>query len=188
MRKRKQQRPSMAVQALFDVEDADASSASSSPAAEADTTANSEEEATQEEGEGQGDDLQPTGTAQEAEPEEQGRPTASAAPAPADDAERPGVPPARKDRTVMDSVALVFLEDAVARRLAVAWPVCEGNEEEWFEAAGFTSKQRDEARRVGRALRMHGICRDGGVTDDLALNYIQAVIARPLKASAPKKP
>lgn len=94
-------------------------------------------------------------------------------------------------KSTMDAVALVFMEDAMARRLAVAWPVCKGDEEQWFDAAGFTPKQRGEALRIGRALRLNGICRDGGVTDPLALEYIQAVIVKPLNAargkSAPAK-
>jgi hypothetical protein len=96
--------------------------------------------------------------------------------------------PVNKNRTTMENVALVFLEDAFARRLAVAWEVCGGNEEDWFDAAGVTSQQRQQARQVGRALRLHGICRDGGVTDKVALEYIRAVIARPLTAAAKKKP
>lgn len=108
---------------------------------------------------------------------------------PADD---PGlmaeVPVTKVRRATMENVALVFLEDAVARRLAVAWPVCGGNEEEWLDAAGFTAAQRAPARSVGRALRLHGICRDGGITDELALQYIRAITARPLASTAKKKP
>lgn len=92
-----------------------------------------------------------------------------------------------KNRDSMNNVALVFLEDAMARRLAVAWEVCGGSEEDWFDAAGFTNKQYAEARRISRALRLNGVCRDGGVTDPLALQYIQAVIAKPLTAAAAKK-
>jgi hypothetical protein len=93
-----------------------------------------------------------------------------------------------KNRTTMENVALVFLEDALARRLAVAWQVCAGVEDDWFDAAGFNSKQYAEARRIARALRLNGICRDGGVTDPLAVQYLQAVIARPLGAARPKNP
>jgi hypothetical protein len=101
-------------------------------------------------------------------------------------------PTTLQNKSTMDPTALVFMEDAMARRLAVAWPVCKGDEDQWFDAAGFTPKQRAEALRIGRALRLNGICRDGGTTDPLAIEYIQAVIVKPLnaargKTSAPAK-
>lgn len=131
-------------------------------------------------------------TAQEAEQEEEAEQVSETSEQQAarslDDAGTAQQPPASKNRTSMDNVALVFLEDAFARRLAVAWQVCGGEEDHWFDAAGLTSQQRQQARQVGRALRLNGICRDGGVTDPLALQYIQAVIAKPLTAAAKKKP
>jgi hypothetical protein len=126
--------------------------------------------------------------AQDDEPILLGNPASAEAVSSLHDAEQPVAVPTRKNRETMENVALVFLEDALARRLAVAWPVCDGNEDEWFDAAGFTSKQYAEASRMARALRLNGICREGGVTDPLALQYIQAVIARPLSAAAKKKP
>lgn len=99
----------------------------------------------------------------------------------------PAAPQPVLEKQEMDNVALVFLDSSCARRLAVAWPVCKGNEETWFEAAGLTNKEYAEARRISRALRLHGICRDGGVTDKLALQYITAVIVKPVTAKAKKE-
>lgn len=79
----------------------------------------------------------------------------------------------------MHPTALVFLEDPLARKLAVAWASCEGREEEWFGAAGMSDSF--DARRICKALRVNGICREGGVTDARALAYIAAIVAEPLQ-------
>jgi len=93
-----------------------------------------------------------------------------------------------KTPTSMDTLALVFLDDPIARRLAVAWKACRGDHATWFDSAGLTYAQQGVAARLAKTLRLHGICRDGGVTDPMALQYIQAVIAKPLMAAAKKKP
>ena len=85
------------------------------------------------------------------------------------------------NQETMAQTALVFLDDPLARRLAVAWPACQGDEEFWPEAAGVSRNQMPDAQRLMRALRLNGVCRDGGVTDPLALQYITAIVAEPLK-------
>jgi hypothetical protein len=80
----------------------------------------------------------------------------------------------------MQNVALVFLDDPLARKLAVAWTITGGDEEQWFEAAGLSPAQRGEALRICRALRLNGICREGGITDPMALAYIRALVTEPL--------
>lgn len=81
--------------------------------------------------------------------------------------------------SAMHQTALVFLDEPIARRLAVAWTTCGGSVEDWFEAAGL-SKGNLDATQMSKVLRINGICREGGVTDALALQYIHALIARPL--------
>jgi hypothetical protein len=82
-------------------------------------------------------------------------------------------------RTSMHPTALVFLEDPIARKLAVAWTACGGDDAHWLDSAGLSDNL--EARRACKSLRANGICRDDGVTDDLALSYIQTVAMEPLK-------
>jgi hypothetical protein len=89
-------------------------------------------------------------------------------------------------RSGMPETALVFLDDPVARRLAVAWTACGGDESVWFAAAGIPASQMADASRAASALRFNGICRDGGVTDPLALRYIAAIVAEPLYRAASK--
>jgi hypothetical protein len=81
----------------------------------------------------------------------------------------------------MSETALVFLEDPLARRLAVAWTNAGGDEDTWLETAGVTAAQTPDAFRLCRALRLNGVCRDGGVTDPLALRYIAALVSEPLR-------
>lgn len=78
----------------------------------------------------------------------------------------------------MNSAALVFLDDPIARKLAVAWTTCRGDEASWLPSAGlmFTS----QVRALQAALKMNGICRPGGVTDPLAMQYISTLVAEPL--------
>lgn len=117
------------------------------------------------------------------------RPTgdaAASAPAPAvPTVESATAPQASPSPTSMESTALVFLDDPIARRLAVAWKTCGGNESTWFEMAGL--QRAGDAQRMAKALRANGVCREGGLTDPLALQYIQAVIARPLKTARAKQ-
>jgi hypothetical protein len=88
-------------------------------------------------------------------------------------------PPRQADG--MAQTALVFLENPLARRLAIAWGSCHGDEKQWHDAAGVTISEQSQAQRLGRALRINGVCRDGGVTDQLALQYITALVAAPLR-------
>lgn len=94
-------------------------------------------------------------------------------------------PPTPPPQTEMQPVALVFLDDPVARRLAVAWKACGGNDKHWLETAGFPAHHQ-EASRQAKALRANAVCRDGGVTDALALQYINAIIAKQLPAAMKK--
>ena len=87
---------------------------------------------------------------------------------------------------VMDQTALVFLEDPLARRLAVAWQATGGDEDAWYEVAGLPADLT--VRRTCFALRANNICRDGGVTDPLALRYIAALVSEPLLKQARSKP
>lgn len=103
-----------------------------------------------------------------------------AEPAPPPAPSRPNGP------TTMHQTALVFLEDPIARRLAVAWPVCGGLDARWCEVAGLPAGD-SHVQRQRKALLANGICRAGGVTDEMALAYIQAIIARPLARAAKKK-
>ena len=80
----------------------------------------------------------------------------------------------------MSPPALVFLNDQLARQLAVAWMTCKGDEATWLETAGIRPYLEADARQLCRALRMNGICRDGGVTDQLAMRYISTMISAPL--------
>jgi len=101
------------------------------------------------------------------------------------------VPPVVPDRAAspapvrpnggMHQTALVFLDDPLARRLAVAWPACGGDEDRWLDAAGFSIGDREMAKHLAKALRIYKVCRDGGVTDELALHYITAIVTDPLK-------
>lgn len=88
----------------------------------------------------------------------------------------------------MAPIALVFLDEPLARRLAVAWVSCHGIENKWLDAAGIQHGLYAEANRLTIALRMNGICRDGGVTDILALRYITSIVAGKLtKKGKPTK-
>lgn len=82
--------------------------------------------------------------------------------------------------TKMRSHALVFLEDSLARKLAVAWGACEGDDEEWLAAAGISTPDHAAAEKIAHALRVNGVCRDGGVTDEMALNFIAGMLTRVL--------
>lgn len=90
-------------------------------------------------------------------------------------------PPAFQFPVMMELTALVFLDDPLARRLAVAWKACGGDELLWATAAGVPNSLMADAHRLGRALRMNGICRAGGVTDEMALRYIGAITAELLE-------
>lgn len=104
---------------------------------------------------------------------------AAPAAAPSDQGERTG-------DEKLDPLALVFLDNPLARRLAVAWQTCDGDEDLWLDVAGISRAESDDARRLCYALRKNGICRDGGVTASLALTYIQAIVAAPLTKAANK--
>lgn len=80
----------------------------------------------------------------------------------------------------MQLAALCFLENQLARQLAVAWVSCNGNEARWLEAAGIERALFNDANRLCAALRMNNICQDGGVTDSRAIQYIQQIAAEPL--------
>jgi hypothetical protein len=84
-----------------------------------------------------------------------------------------------KNNVAMGAAALVFLEDPIARRLAVAWVACKGKESRWLETAGLLPGRSVEA--LCTMLRENGICRAGGVTDALALSYVAALTAAKLK-------
>ena len=86
----------------------------------------------------------------------------------------------------MQQAALVFLEDPLARRLAVAWEACGGDESKWLDAAGLSAHNQDALRQC-RALKVNSICRSGGVTDQLALAYIRQIIAKPLQQQRKKE-
>lgn len=88
--------------------------------------------------------------------------------------------------TSMDQTALVFLDDPIARKLAVAWKVCRGaNDQSWLAAAGMAPSSA--VRALMSALKLNGICRSGGLTDPMAMTYIQAMIARSLPSAAKSK-
>jgi len=80
----------------------------------------------------------------------------------------------------MPLAALVFLDDPLARKLAVAWTTTGGDEEEWLEAAGISPAGRADALRICQSLLRNGICQAGGVTDEKALAYIKAIVSEPL--------
>lgn len=87
----------------------------------------------------------------------------------------------------MHPTALVFLDDPIARKLAVAWSLGartgqEMTDDEWLAAAGMAHSI--DAKRVARALKANNICRAGGVTDDLAMQYISTIVAEPLAKAA----
>lgn len=82
--------------------------------------------------------------------------------------------------TKMSSTALVFLENPIARKLAVAWPLCGDDEDTWLETAGILSAEIPDARRLMTALRRNGVCRDDAVLDSLAEQYIAALVAAPI--------
>lgn len=92
--------------------------------------------------------------------------------------ELPPPEPPPPNQQEMDTLALVFLDDPLARKLAIAWRACGGNEKHWLEAAGIERTLFADAHRLCSALRMNGICRDGGVTDDVALRYIGSLIQK----------
>ncbi len=93
----------------------------------------------------------------------------------------------QSDAIEMHQTALVFLDDPIARRLAVAWASCRGkfeSDDDWTSAAGLSYSS--DAKRLCRALKINGICRENGTTDTLALQYIAHVVAAPLKGTAKK--
>ncbi len=79
----------------------------------------------------------------------------------------------------MSACALVFLADPLARQLAVGWTYCQGNVDTWMALSGIKPCFRVEAKELCIALRGSGICRDGGVTDTLALRYITTMATEP---------
>lgn len=79
----------------------------------------------------------------------------------------------------MQPAQLVFLEDARARRLAVAWAACQGDEKTWAEMAGFARSTPGLAPLM-TCLQANGICRPGGQVDELALKYIGALASKSL--------
>lgn len=81
----------------------------------------------------------------------------------------------------MHATALVFLDHPLARKLAVAWSSCRGfdDDDDWITSAGLSRSV--DAVRLCKALKVNGICRDGGVTDALALQYIGRLVASSLK-------
>ncbi len=85
----------------------------------------------------------------------------------------------------MHPAALVFLEDQRARRLAVAWQACKGDERTWLETAGFAG-DISGIKAVMTMLLRNEICRPGGVTDELALKYITSLATAPLGKKAKK--
>lgn len=80
----------------------------------------------------------------------------------------------------MNPLALVFLDNPLARRLAVAWQTCAGDEDLWLDMAGISRNEMDDARRICFALRQNNICQDGGQVSRVALSYIQAIVVAPL--------
>ena len=80
----------------------------------------------------------------------------------------------------MPQEALVFLDDPLARKLAVAWVACGGDNATWMIAAGIARAAQRDAWDVAASLRRNGICRNGGVTDPMAIQYIKAIVAGPL--------
>lgn len=84
-------------------------------------------------------------------------------------------------RTTMERTALVFLHKPLARQLAVAWKVCGGRDAVWFDAAGVDDGERSAAKKLAIALRASGVCREGGVLDEVAERYIAALIAASLQ-------
>ena len=79
----------------------------------------------------------------------------------------------------MSPSALVFLADPLARQLAVGWTYCKGDETTWMALSGIKPCFRVEAKELCIALRGSGICRDGGITDTLALRYITTMATEP---------
>jgi hypothetical protein len=88
----------------------------------------------------------------------------------------------------MTRTAIVFLETPLARRLAVAWTTGVDSDEEWLEAAGILPAEQTDALRICMALRRNNICHDDGTTDQLALNYIAAVVLAPLQKQQTPNP
>jgi hypothetical protein len=80
----------------------------------------------------------------------------------------------------MHTATLVFLEDSRARRLAVAWAACKGNDKSWLETAGFDPTMVG-LRPLCTMLKNNGICQPAGVVDELVLKYIGALATRELK-------
>jgi hypothetical protein len=86
----------------------------------------------------------------------------------------------RKSVEKMHASALVFLENPLARRLAAAWPMCNGTNTEWLDAAGVTVGEQSTALKTAAALKANGICRANGVTDELAMQYLAAIASEPI--------
>jgi hypothetical protein len=100
----------------------------------------------------------------------------------------------------MNPEALVFLcDDLAAQKLAVAWPLVPRSYlkrrdgtigaatiARWADLSGVNE---NVTRRIGAVLRAHGICRDDGTTEKLALDFIssQAMAAIPRARPAPKE-
>ena len=51
----------------------------------------------------------------------------------------------------MHPAALVFLSAPIARKLAVAWTICKGDESQWLDTAGITRRSRGNAWRTAQA-------------------------------------
>lgn len=104
------------------------------------------------------------------------------------DTRKPPVPPdppgIGDGEDKFDLLTLTFLDSPIARKLAVAWQTCGGNEDEWLEYAGIAGSEIPDARKLCFALRQNKICRDGGTTAPAALGYIRAIVAAPLKGKA----
>lgn len=80
----------------------------------------------------------------------------------------------------MNPAALVFLDDPLARKLAVAWATGPTGIEEWLSAAGIATVNKRRAVQVCECLKANGICTSDGV-DDLAMTYITAVATKGMK-------
>lgn len=98
----------------------------------------------------------------------------------------PVVAPA--DDRPMTPTALVFLDNPVARKLAVAWALALDDDvtnEQWIQLAGL--EYTTATVRVCKALKAHRVCRPRGVTDDLALKYITSFVVAPLMKPTKRK-
>ena len=81
-------------------------------------------------------------------------------------------------------VLILLMDNQMACTLAVAWQFCEGKESDWLDIAGVKPYHASEAMKLCKALRRMHICRDGGVTDRLAIRYITTLVTEPLARRA----